>query len=83
MFNKSYRKFIKDFLKESKASLAIVIKKYSKKNITEDEANNFSVLILTMLDEIGLHILMEEDNDEYLKTWNLQMEFICISLNNS
>jgi AcrR family transcriptional regulator len=81
MFNEIYQKSLRDFLNASKADLMKQIKKYSEKSLTDQEANTISTLILTTLDGIGLHFLMEGDKNEYMKVWDLQVEFICNSIN--
>lgn len=77
MFNEIVQKILRDYLNASKKSLCQHIKKYSEKALTDQEISAVSTLILTTLDGIGLHILMEKKSDEYLAAWNLQVKLIC------
>ena len=72
-----------DFLETTKISLTDQLKKFSKKTLSDQEANAFSTLIISTLDGIGMHILMGGERDEYLKAWDLQVKFICNTLNNN
>lgn len=83
MFSEIYQKILRDYLNASKDDLAKQIKRYSRKSLTDQETNTISTLILTTLDGIGLHFLMEGDENEYLKVWNLQVQFICNSMYNN
>lgn len=83
MFNTTYQKIMGDFLKTSKASLTDQIKKFSRKPLSDEEANAFSTLIIATLDGIGMHILMGGEKDEYLKAWEFQVNFLCNMLNNN
>lgn len=82
MFNETYGKIMNDYLDTSKISLIHQIKRYSKKSLTDHELCAISTLILATLDGVGLHILMQGRNDEYLESWNLQVKFICTWLDN-
>lgn len=83
MFNEVYQKIMGDYLKSSKVSLSEQIKKLSKKPLSDMEANALSALIIATLDGIGMHILIGGEREEYLKAWELQVQFICNMLNNS
>jgi AcrR family transcriptional regulator len=83
MFNETYQKILRDFLQTSKEGLTTQIKINSRKSLSDQEADAFSTLIIATLDGIGLHILMEEEREEYLKAWDLQVKFICNTLNNN
>lgn len=83
MFHEAYQKILRDFLQTSKVDLTRQIKRNSRKSLSDQEANAFSTLIIATLDGIGLHILMEEEKEEYLKAWDLQVRFICNTLNNN
>lgn len=83
IFNKTYQKIMGDFLETTKISLTDQLKKFSKKTLSDQEANAFSTLIISTLDGIGMHILMGGERDEYLKAWDLQVKFICNTLNNN
>lgn len=81
MFNETYKKIMSDYLYTSKINLVNQIKKYSRKPLTDAELYTISMLILSTLDGIGLHILMQGGNNEYLEAWNLQVKLICNWLN--
>lgn len=83
VFNETYQKIMRDFLKTSKDSLSDQIRKLSKKPLSDKEVNAISALIISTLDGIGMHILIGGEKDEYLKAWELQVEFICNMLDNS
>lgn len=83
VFNETYQKIMGDFLKTSKDSLSDQIRKLSKKPLSDNEVNAISALIISTLDGIGMHILIGGEKDEYLKAWELQVEFICNMLDNS
>lgn len=83
MFNETYKKIMSDYLYTSKNNLMQQIKRYSIKPLTEREIYTISMLILSTLDGIGLHTLMQGgNNNEYLEAWNLQVKLICSWLNN-
>ncbi len=82
MFNETYKKIMSEYLYTSKNNLMEQIKKYSRKPLTEEEIYTISMLILSTLDGIGLHTLMQGGNNEYLEAWNLQVKLICSWLNN-
>ncbi|MDU6264079.1 MAG: hypothetical protein E6600_06205 [Anaerocolumna aminovalerica] len=83
MFNETFKKIMSDYLCTSKNNLMQQIKKYSRKPLTERELYTISMLILSTLDGIGLHTLMQGgNNSEYLEAWNLQVKFICSWLEN-
>lgn len=83
MFNETYKKIMSDYLYNSKNNLMQQIKRYSRKPLTEGEIYTISMLILSTLDGIGLHTLMQGgNNNEYLEAWNLQVKLICSWLNN-
>ena len=83
VFNETYQKIMGDFLKTSKDSLSDQIKKLSKKPLSDKDTNAISALIISTLDGIGMHILIGGEKEEYLKAWELQVEFICNMLDNS
>ena len=83
MFNETYKKIMSDYLYTSKNNLMQQIKRYTRKPLTEREIYTISMLILSTLDGIGLHTLMQGgNNNEYLEAWNLQVKLICSWLNN-
>lgn len=77
MFNEVYQKIIRDFLNTSKANLTLQIIRYSTRPLEDQEVNTLSTLILSTLDGIGLHILMDGDEKEYMNAWELQVKLIC------
>lgn len=83
IFNETYQKIMGDFLKSSKGKLSDQIRKLSKKPLSDKETNDFSALIISTLDGIGMHILLGGEREEYLRAWELQVKFICNMLNNS
>lgn len=82
MFNETYKKIMSDYLYTSKINLMHQIKRYTRKTLTDEEIYTISMLILSTLDGIGLHILMQGGNNEYLEAWNLQVKLICSWINN-
>lgn len=81
MFNETYKKIMSDYLNTSKVNLMNQIKKYSRKPLTDEELYTISMLILSTLDGIGIHILMQGGSNEYLEAWNLQVKLICNWIN--
>ncbi len=82
MFNEVLRDLIKTYLYASKSDLKKILilalseweSDKERKNIREIEAEQMSLLVITTLDGIGLHLLMGEPAALYRTAWQMQVK---------
>ncbi|RDG34280.1 TetR/AcrR family transcriptional regulator [Oceanispirochaeta sp. M1] len=82
LFKKEYFDSFKSFQSISISRLSALFMKTKSPGITEEISITISKLIIASLDGLNLHSMLERENKEYIRCWNLQKKMILDYLNN-